>query len=99
MNARQKAKKLKKENERLKKCLDPRFNQPDIQYDRKRPEIFLMHFQLGPHMTDDRIREALLNRLIECGMMRVIHKDDNISCPEVAFTMLAFREFWKRGAE
>ena len=67
MNARQKAKQLKKENERLKKLLDPH---TDISLNKYpiRPEILKMKYLMKPFMTEEMMKNEIEGSFGRCLM-------------------------------
>ena len=69
MNARQKAKKLKKENERLKKLLDPHTDTYLMTNTRKypiRPEILRMKYLIKPFMTEEMMKNEIEGSFGRC---------------------------------
>ena len=99
MNARQKAKKLKKENERLKKLLDPHADISLITKNHKypiRPEILKMKYLIEPFMTEEMIRNDIQRSigrgLMENGFM-YMKKEHNLilNQTEISVRMIAAR--------
>lgn len=71
MNARQKAKKLKKENERLKKLLDPHTDTSLITKNYKypiRPEILKTKYLMEPFMTEEMMKNKIEGSFGRCLM-------------------------------
>ena len=95
MNARQKAKQLKKENERLKKLLDPH---TDISLNKYpiRPEILKMKYLMKPFMTEEMtrndIQRSIGRSLMENGFM-YMRKEHNLilNQTELSVRMIACR--------
>lgn len=97
MNARQKAKKLKKENERLKKLLDPHTDSWLITKNHKypiRPEILKMKYRMEPFMTEEmmknKIVESFSRGLMETGFIDIKRQFNEImNQTEVIASMIA----------
>ena len=71
MNARQKAKQLKKENERLKKLLDPHTDSWLITKNHKypiRPEILKVTYRMEPFMTEEMMKNKIESSFGRCLM-------------------------------
>jgi len=71
MNARQKAKQLKKENERLKKLLDPHTDSWLITKNHKytiRPEILKTKYLMEPFMTEEMMKNKIESSFGRCLM-------------------------------
>jgi hypothetical protein len=102
MNARQKAKKLKKENEHLKWCLNPHINPfPIMRYELK-PERLKMKFRLEPGNTDELneriIAQSLAQCLIEQGFLHIQKSYDYMRGQTVCIvSLMAVKEPWKEG--
>ena len=99
MNARQKAKKLKKENERLKKLLDPHTDTYLMTNTRKypiRPEILRTKYLIKPFMTEEMIKneiEGSFGRcLLETGFIDIKRQFNEImNQTEVVASLIACR--------
>lgn len=99
MNARQKAKKLKKENEWLKKLLDPHTDTSLIINTHKypiRPEILRTKFLMEPFMTEEmmknRIEESFGRCLMETGFIDIKRQFNEImNQTEVLASLIACR--------
>ena len=99
MNARQKAKQLKKENERLKKLLDPHTDSWLITKNHKytiRPEFLNMKYLMEPFKTEEMIRNDI-QRSIGRGLMEngfvYMKKEHNLilNKTELSVRMIACR--------
>ena len=99
MNARQKAKKLKKENEWLKKLLDPHTDTCLITKTQKypnRPEILKMKYRMEPFMTEEmmknKIEGSVGKYLMETGFIDIKQQFNEImNQTEVVALMIACR--------
>ena len=99
MNARQKAKQLKKENERLKKLLDPHTDTSLITKNHKypiRPEILKMKYLMKPFMTEEmtknEIEGSLGKYLMETGFIDIKRQFNEImNQTEVVASLIACR--------
>lgn len=99
MNARQKAKKLKKENERLKKLLDPYTDTCLITKTQKypiRPEISRTKSLMEPFMTEEmmknRIEESIGRYLMETGFIDIKREFNEVmNQTEVFASLIACR--------
>lgn len=99
MNARQKAKQLKKENERLKKILDPHTDTSLITKSHKypiRPEILKTKYLMEPFMTEEmmknKIEESLGRYLMETGFIDIKRQFNEImNQTEVVASLIACR--------
>lgn len=99
MNARQKAKKLKKENERLKKLLDPHTDTSLITKNHKypiHPEILKTKYLMEPFMTEEMMKnkiEVSFGRcLMETGFIDIKRQFNEImNQTELIASMIACR--------
>ena len=99
MNARQKAKLLKKENERLKKLLDPHTDTSLITKNHKypiRPELLKMKYLMKPFMTEEMIRNDIQRSIGRCLMengFMYMRKEHNLilNQTELSVGMIACR--------
>ena len=99
MNARQKAKKLKKENERLKKLLDPHTDTSmitKIQKSPVHPEILKAKIVLQPHMPEEMIRNTIamsIGRSLMADGFLYMRKENNdiLNQTELSVRLIAAR--------
>ena len=99
MNARQKAKQLKKENERLKKLLDPHTDTSLITKSHKypiRPEILKTKYLMKPFITEEMMKNEIERSfgrgLMETGFIDIKRQFNEImNQTEVVASLIACR--------